>query len=190
MKGAVATPMASRASPSWWLLSLFLLLITTPAHGLRIFSCTRANAVQIAAAAALFPHSAARAADAKAASATMALLKEARSQLEPCAQQIADGNWDGVRNVVKTAPLANTKNLVTKYIGEAGEMAEDLVIPREDFVNAAAQLDMAVYNNVFIGEQNGQGAPGKGVKIDRETPMRYLGETKAALDEIIAFKGA
>ena len=118
----------------------------------------------------------------------MALLKEARSQLEPCAQQIADGNWDGVRNVVKTAPLANTKNLVTKYIGEAGEMAEDLVIPREDFVNAAAQLDMAVYNNVFIGEQNGQGAPGKGVKIDRETPMRYLGETKAALDEIIAFK--
>ena len=187
MKGAVATPMASRASPSWWLLSLFLLLITTPAHGLRI-SCTRANAVQIAAAAALFPHSAARAADAEAAAATMALLKEARSQLEPCAQQIADGNWDGVRNVVKTAPLANTKNLVTKYIGEAGEMAEDLVIPREDFVNAAAQLDMAVYNNVFIGEQNGQGAPGKGVKIDRDTPMRYLGETKAALDEIIAFK--
>ena len=47
---------------------------------------------------------------------------------------------------------------------------------------------MAVYNNVFIGEQNGQGAPGKGVKIDRDTPMRYLGETKAALDEIIAFK--
>ena len=52
----------------------------------------------------------------------MALLKEARSQLEPCAQQIADGNWDGVRNVVKTAPLANTK-ISTKYIGEAGEMA-------------------------------------------------------------------
>ena len=119
---------------------------------------------------------------------TLALLKEARAQLDACDGMITEGSWDAVRNVVKTAPLANTKNLVTKYIGEAGEMAEDLVIPREDFVNAAAQLDMAVYNNVFIGEQNGQGAPGKGVKIDRETPMRYLGETKAALDDIIAFK--
>ena len=52
------------------------------------------------------------------------------------------------------------KNLITKYISEAGEAAEDLVIPREDLVNALAQLDMNVYNNVFINEQNGQGAPG------------------------------
>ena len=119
---------------------------------------------------------------------TMALIKEARSQLEPCEGLIVDGSWDGVRNVVKTAPLANVKNLVTKYIGEAGETAEDLVVPREDVVQALQLLDMAVYNNVFTSEQNGQGARGKGVQIDRDTPRRHLGEAKAALDEIIAFK--
>ena len=44
-----------------------------------------------------------------------------------------------------------------------------------------------VYNNVFTSEQNGQGAKGKGVKIDREMPLLHLSESKAALDEIIAF---
>lgn len=40
----------------------------------------------------------------------------------------------------------------------------------------------------FIGDQNAQGKKGAGVKVDRDTPMRYLRETKDALDEIIAFK--
>ena len=150
---------------------------------------TRSQAVRYACAAAglALPHLAA-AADTAAAQKTRALLIEARAQLDPCANQIADGNWDGVRTVIKTAPLANVKNTVTRYIEEAGDAAEDLVVPREDFVQAIAQLDMNVYNNVFINEQNGQGARGKGVKIDRETPLRYLGETKAALDEILAFQ--
>ena len=37
------------------------------------------------------------------ASQTMALLKEARAQLDPMSSQIADGNWDSVRNVVKVS---------------------------------------------------------------------------------------
>ena len=45
-----------------------------------------------------------------------------------------------------------------------------------------------VYNNVFVSEQNGQGARGKGVSVDRDTPLRHLTEAKAALDEIVAFK--
>ena len=118
----------------------------------------------------------------------MVLLKEARAQLEPCAAQIADSNWDSVRTVVKTSPLANVKSLVTRYIAETGEAAEDLVVPREDVVQALQLLDMNVYNNVFTTDQNAQGARGKGVKVDRETPLRYLTETKAALDEIIAFQ--
>ena len=48
--------------------------------------------------------------------------------------------------------------------------------------------NLNVYNNNFVGEQNGQGKKGAGVQIDRDTPRRYLRETKAALDEIIAFK--
>jgi len=119
---------------------------------------------------------------------TIALLKQARAQLEPCAGLIEAGSWDGVRTVVKTAPLQNANKLITKYISESGEAAEDLVIPREDLVQALQFLDMTVYNNNFISEQNAQGKKGAGVKIDRETPMKHLQESKDALDEVLAFK--
>jgi len=119
---------------------------------------------------------------------TKDLLKAARGQLEPCSAQIAAGSWDEVRTAIKTAPLANAKGLVTRFIDESGSAADDLVVPREDLVQALQLLDMGVYNNVFTSEQNGQGARGKGVSIDRDTPLRHLGEAKAALDEIIAFQ--
>ena len=47
---------------------------------------------------------------------TLALLKEARAQLDACDDLIAAGSWDTVRTVVKTPPLANAKNLITTYI--------------------------------------------------------------------------
>ena len=119
---------------------------------------------------------------------TLALLKEARAQLDACDGMITEGSWDAVRNVVKTLPLANSKNLITAYIEASGEKYEDLVVPRQDLVQSLQLLDMNVYNNVFIGEQNGQGKKGAGVKIDRATPMGYLRDSKNALDEIIAFK--
>ena len=137
----------------------------------------------------LTPLTATAAADADAAARSLELLKQARAQLEPCDELIDSGAWDSVRTVVKTAPLQNVKNIVTSYIDQSGsEAAEDLVMPREDFVQALQLLDMNVYNNNFVGEQNGQGKKGAGVKVDRDTPRRYLRETKAALDEIIAFK--
>ena len=58
----------------------------------------------------------ASAADGSDASQTLALLKEARAQLDACDGLIADGSWDAVRNIVKTPPLANSKNLITAYI--------------------------------------------------------------------------
>ena len=58
----------------------------------------------------------ASAADSSDASQTLALLKEARAQLDACDGLIADGSWDAVRNIVKTPPLANSKNLITAYI--------------------------------------------------------------------------
>ena len=119
---------------------------------------------------------------------TVALLREARAQLDPCAQLIEDGNWDGVRTIVKTSPLANTKNLITTFISESGEAAEDLVVERQDLVQSLQLLDMAVYNNVFVGEQNGQGKPGAGVKVDRATPLVHLRESQQALDAVLAFK--
>mmetsp|Transcript_19648 Transcript_19648/g.61687 ORF Transcript_19648/g.61687 Transcript_19648/m.61687 type:complete len:305 (+) Transcript_19648:3-917(+) len=121
---------------------------------------------------------------------TRALLAEARRQLDPCQAQIADGSWDAVRTVVKTAPLASVPKLVTRYISEQGEAAEELVVPRQDFVQALQLLDMGVYNNNFVSEQNSPGARGKGVQVDRETPLRHLAEAKAALDEILAFSAA
>lgn len=121
---------------------------------------------------------------------TRALLAEARRQLDPCQAQIADGSWDAVRTVVKTAPLASVPKLVTRYIAEQGEAAEELVVPRQDFVQALQLLDMGVYNNNFVSEQNSPGARGKGVQVDRETPLRHLAEAKAALDEILAFSAA
>jgi hypothetical protein len=172
---------------------LFATVLTAsivPARTLKLqLSCRRDHATRLIAGAVLGPWlPPAWAADIDAAKRTRDLLKEARAQLEPCAALIADGQWDGVRTAVKTAPLANAKNLITRYIGEAGEKAEDLVVPREDLVQALQLLDMAVYNNVFTSEQNGQGARGKGVQIDRDTPLRHLGESKAALDEIIGLE--
>ena len=37
-----------------------------------------------------------------------------------------------------------------------------MVVPRQELVQSLQLLDMNVYNNVFIGEQNGQGKPGSG----------------------------
>lgn len=169
---------------------MFRLLFVCSACALRVpgtFSRTHVtHSALLAAGLTLSP--AAIATDRESAASTRNLLKEARAQLEPCANLIAESNWDGVRNVVKTSPLVNVPKLVTRYISEVGEAAEDLVVPREDFVQAIQLLDMNVYNNVFINEQNGQGARGKGVKVDRDTPLQHLAETKAALDEIIAFQ--
>jgi len=170
---------------------LLLLVITAPTT--RCLRLSRSNMLRSAAscvgvAAAPSAFASVGTVDVEAAAKTLKLLKDAREQLEPCSQQIADGNWDGVRTAIKTAPLANAKALVTQYIEQSGEAAEDLVVPREDFVQAVQLLDMGVYNNNFINEQNSQGSKGRGVKIDRETPLRYLVETKAALDEVIAFK--
>ena len=145
-----------------WVLGL---LLVAECGALRVDGVTRRAAVVAASAHALLPPIAALAS----ASDTRAMLKEARSQLDPCEGFINDGSWDGVRNVVKTAPLANVKTLVTKYISEKGEEAEDLVVTREDLVQALSMLDMTVYNNVFVSEELGMGKKGAGVKVDRAT---------------------
>ena len=190
-------------------LRVALLAASCAACALRVPCCRRA-AVATGIGVALTPP------EAVAAAQTLQLIKDARAQLDVVPNQIADSNWDAVRNVVKTAPLANVKSIISRYISESGESAADLVMPREDLVQALTFLDMTVctshspapknirvaladlcsalraraqvYNNNFISEQNAPGARGKGVTIDRDTPMRHLRESQAALDEIIAFK--
>ena len=80
-----------------------------------IASLSRRSCLSAAALAAI-PLGASAAADSSDASQTLALLKEARAQLDACDGLIADGSWDAVRNIVKTPPLANSKNLITAYI--------------------------------------------------------------------------
>ncbi len=124
-----------------------------------------------------------------AAAETLAQLREAREQLEPVSGLIAQSDWDGVRNVVKRAPLANVKALIMTYIDELGtDDADELLEPREEFVQALQLLDTFVYNNIFIGEHNAPGREGTGVRIDRETPLGYLSECKATLDRVIKYR--
>lgn len=96
--------------------------------------CSRGTALKTAAWAAgglAISRASAATADPTAAANTMALLRQARAQLEPVDGLIGEGSWDGVRNIVKTAPLANVKGLVTQYISEVGtDAAEDLCAPR------------------------------------------------------------
>ena len=78
---------------------------------------------------------------------SLAKLRVARQQLEPCASMISAGSWDGVRTVIKSAPLASSKALVSSLIRDyssLGTDADDLVVPREDLVQALQLLDMAV----------------------------------------------
>lgn len=163
-----------------------LLLLASHVSALRLptSSPDRAFVVRSACAAALGLAAAPRRA---AASDALKQLQQARAQLEPCEAAIADGSWDAVRNVVKTAPLANAKALISAYIREQGEEAEELIPAREDLVQALSMLDMTVYNNVFVSEELGMGKKGSGVKVDRATPLGHLRESKALLDEVLSF---
>lgn len=51
-------------------------------------------------------------------------------------------------------------------------------MPRQDFVQALQLLDMGVYNNNFVSEQNSPGARGKGVQVWERGRRR---ETERAL---------
>ena len=50
-----------------------------------------------------------------------------------------------------------------------------MVVPRQELVQALQLLDMNVYNNVFIGEQNGQGKPGSGAAACSAPAAEHLG---------------
>ena len=50
-----------------------------------------------------------------------------------------------------------------------------MVVPRQELVQALQLLDMNVYNNVFIGEQNGQGKPGSGAAACSAADAEHLG---------------
>ena len=53
---------------------------------------------------------------------------------------------------------------------------------------AAQFLDMFVYNNIFITDQNAPGKKGYGVTTDFATPLAYLNDCKEALDAVLSFK--
>ena len=50
-----------------------------------------------------------------------------------------------------------------------------MVVPRQELVQALQLLDMNVYNNVFIGEQNGQGKPGSGAAACSAPGAEHVG---------------
>ena len=65
-----------------------------------------------------------------------------------------------------------------------------LVVPREDIVQSLQMLDMAVYNTTcsLLSKTARVRVEGVCQSIrDRDTPLRHLRDSKAALDEIIAF---
>ena len=56
----------------------------------------------------------------------------------------------------------------------SGEAAEDLVVPRQELVQSLQLLDMNVYNNVFVGEQNGQGKKGAGTATSSAPRAQHI----------------
>lgn len=50
-----------------------------------------------------------------------------------------------------------------------------MVVPRQELVQSLQLLDMNVYNNVFIGEQNGQGKPGSGMTACSTPGAEHVG---------------
>ena len=133
----------------------------------------------------------ARAADAEpTVTALAAELAAARAQLEPCAKLIRDGKWDSVRAILITPPVADVwaksgRDLGRRLARALGDDGGAALVAREDAVSHLQFLDMAVYNNNFVGE----GERINGTPVDYKMPLAELAASKAALDELLEASG-
>mmetsp|Transcript_20050 Transcript_20050/g.59762 ORF Transcript_20050/g.59762 Transcript_20050/m.59762 type:complete len:196 (+) Transcript_20050:178-765(+) len=125
-----------------------------------------------------------------------ALVKEARSQLDPVPGLLAEKKWDSVRAILITPPLSdcwnkNAKPLLKNYAAAVGDAGGDELAgleAREDAMSHLRYLDMAVYNNVFspAGGDAAVSASKDLVKQYTELPASELKASIKALDELVS----
>ncbi|CAM9286526.1 unnamed protein product [Ectocarpus fasciculatus] len=110
------------------------------------------------------------------------LLGEAKTQLDPVDQMIEDAKWDAIRNIIKTSPLADVKNVIAELARQSDEDDSALLLGlRQDVLDHVQYLDSFSYNNVFVGEERRI----LGTKIDFDTPRMELRQAREAFDIIM-----
>eukprot|EP00904_Undaria_pinnatifida_P006890 jgi/Undpi1/3330/HiC_scaffold_15.g06703.m1 len=109
------------------------------------------------------------------------LVSAAKKQLDPVDQMITDAKWDSIRTTIKTAPLAEIKNVIAELAKQSGDDEALLLGMRQDVLDHVQYLDSFSYNNVFIGEERRI----LGTKIDFDTPRLELRQCREAFDIIL-----
>ncbi|CAM9943984.1 unnamed protein product, partial [Hapterophycus canaliculatus] len=110
------------------------------------------------------------------------LLGEARKQLDPVDKLIEDAKWDAIRNIIKTSPLADIKNVIAELARQTDEDESALLLGlRQDVLDHVQYLDSFSYNNVFVGEERRI----LGTKVDFDTPRMELRQAREAFDIIV-----
>ena len=80
---------------------------------------------------------------------------------------------------------ATTRRLASSFSTTDVADAIKTLVAREDAVSHLQFLDMAVYNNNFVGE----GERINGTPVDYKMPLAELAASKAALDELLEASG-
>mmetsp|Transcript_22739 Transcript_22739/g.53825 ORF Transcript_22739/g.53825 Transcript_22739/m.53825 type:complete len:184 (-) Transcript_22739:153-704(-) len=117
--------------------------------------------------------------------ALIAELRDCAERLKPLAEMIEKEQWDPVRSVLKTPPVANlwnlgmSKNQIRK-LSDARGGDVDIVEYVEEVGGALQLVDQFVYDNVFIPTQPGNG------KINKKAPQDQLKLARKKLDEVLA----
>jgi len=97
-------------------------------------------------------------------SATSTLIEELQSQkekMEPIQQLLVDGEWDKVRNILKSPPvnklwnLGDTQNTVLQLAKESGNV--ELFEMKDELALSLQMCDQIVYGNSFVTFQPGNG---------------------------------
>mmetsp|Transcript_38727 Transcript_38727/g.111939 ORF Transcript_38727/g.111939 Transcript_38727/m.111939 type:complete len:210 (-) Transcript_38727:30-659(-) len=122
-------------------------------------------------------------------------LQQAQSQLERVPALIQAEQWDSVRAILISPPLADcwaktNRPLVAQYAQELGDRGGDELAAleaREELTSHLRYLDMAVYNNVFnpITVEGKSGATKELIRSYYEDPMMEYQASKTALLELI-----
>ena len=126
---------------------------------------------------------------------TVALLRQARSQLAPVPDLIRQEKWDAVRAILITPPLSDCwaktgRPLLNVYATALGDADKDELAAleaREEAISHLRYLDMAVYNNVFnpIKTEGETGATKLLIKSYYEDPINEFKASVAALDQLL-----
>lgn len=133
--------------------------------------------------------------------ATLAQIKEARTQMEPIPSLIASEKWDSIRQILATPPLSDCwmktgRPLLVDYTNALADDPASVVSDdaefdalgfKEEALDHLRFLDMSAYNNVFnpIKSEGESGASKALVKSYYEDPGKELKASVDALDGLV-----